>query len=290
MIALFLLIGGIIFSIGLFSLLPSKTTNTSQDNEKLLKMIGYVSARERAKSIGWNLNWKHFVLLLVISIFASYLISVYTGNYLFIIMGAIVGFSVPGFIVSSVQQKRRKDMLIDLPHNARLLVSKLRDCKSVVLSLEKALPIMSGPTKMIFERMYHSLYIGRPLAKTLHEIQAEVRYQNFSDFCDKLITGEIEGFHSRAIENVRDSIDEMSFDVEVIQELDIKNASKRLHSLAFVGLAMLFPFLFGYFESQVGTRTLDTPLGQVLLLLLVIIGIFTILARDKYLRLNINKL
>lgn len=290
MIALFLLIGGFIFAVGLFSLIPSKASKTNRDKEKLLRMIGYVSARERAKSIGWNLNWKHFVLLVMISVFVGYVISAYTGNYLFIAMGAIVSFSVPGFIVSSVQQKRRKDMLIDLPHNARLLVSKLRDCRSVVLSLEKALPIMSGPTKVIFERMYHSLVIGRPLAKTLYEIQDEVRYQNFSDFCDKLITGEIEGFHSRAIENVRDTIDEMSFDVEVIQELDIKNARKRFHALVFVCLAMLFPFLFGYFESQVGKRTLDTPLGQVLLLILVIIGIFTILARDKYLRLNINKL
>ncbi|BFH18133.1 hypothetical protein J6TS7_38260 [Paenibacillus dendritiformis] len=288
--SLLLIISGLLMALSLFTLLPNPSSGINRDQEKILKMLGYVSARDKAKAIGWNLKWKHYLFLIMISVLAGYLISVYTGNYLFIVVGGGVCFTVPRFIVNKVQQKRRKELLIDLPKNVRLLVSKLRDCKTVVLSLKHSLPIMNGPSKPIFEEIYQSLVIGRSLNTALLEVQSKVAYQKFDDLCDKLITGEIEGFHTKAVENIRHTIADMTFDVEVIQEIDLKNSRSRLGSLVFVGMTLLFPPIFGYMESQMTVRTLDTPLGQFLYLGMFIIGVFTILARDKYLRLNLSKL
>ncbi|EJW14334.1 hypothetical protein M5X00_24340 [Paenibacillus alvei] len=290
MTTLLLLACGVLISYGLFSLLPNPTSATSGNQDKLLRVLGYSGARDQAKSIGWNLKWKHYLLLMMFSFFAGYLISVYTGNYLFIVVGGAACFVIPRFIVNRIQQKRRKALLIDMPKNVRLLASKLRDCKTVVLSLEQSLPIMNGPSKPIFEEIYHHLVIGRPLTSTLSEVQGKVAYQKFDDFCGKLISGEVDGFHTKAVENIRHTISDMAFDVEQIQKIDVNNSNKRFMAFLFVIFSLLFPPIFGYMESQTAVRTLDTPLGKFLYLLMFIVGILTILARDKFLRLNLNKL
>lgn len=272
------------------SLVLPRPSQHSHERARLMNIMGFTSVQKTAATIGWQFKLRDYLILLGLSIFSGYLIAVFTGNYLFVIVGVALCFFVPRYVVSTIQYKRRKEILLDLPHNLRLLCSKFRDCKSLQRSLEASLPLMSGVTKPTFMKLYQSLELGIDSTIALREAQNELRFQKFNDLCDKLIMGNREGFHTRTVESIRETITDISSDITILQDLDMQNKRKRFNVHVVVVISWCFPFMFAYMESQIGTPTLETPIGKILLVSLFFVSLVTYLMRDKYLSLNLNDL
>ncbi|MNW32163.1 hypothetical protein D3C74_90990 [compost metagenome] len=285
---LFVALSGLCMTLAMTILLPR--TGVISNQQRLMKMIGYSAVQKSAMKVGWNFKLKQYLLLIGITIFAGYFISVLTNNLLFVIAGGMLSFFIPTFIISMVSYRKRKDMLMDLPHNLRLLASKFRDSKSLQKSLQNSLPMMSGSTKPIFVRLYRSLEVGIELSIALKEAQDELRFRKFDDLCDKLIDGNRAGYTTRSVESIRETIEDISFDIELLQDLDIQNRSKRVAVHIIVGFCWAFPFLFAYMESQATSITIQEPIGKILLLTMFLTSLVTYLMRDKYMRLNLNNL
>ncbi|WP_268627001.1 type II secretion system F family protein [Paenibacillus alvei] len=275
---------------GLSKLLP-RVPQESAERERLMNIIGFTSVQKSAAQIGLKLKARDYLILLALSLLFGYLIAVFTDNYLFVVVGAMLCFFVPRYIVSTIQYKRRREALLDLPKNLRVLASKFRDCKSLQRSLEASLPMMTGVTKPVFLKLYRSLEIGIDMRIALREAQDELRFQKFDDLCGKLITGNREGFSARAVSSIRETIDDISKDISDLQTLDIENKNKRLQVHAIVLVSWTFPFLFAYMESELDvTPTLQTVIGKILLVTMFLSSLAIYLARDKYLRLNLKQL
>lgn len=284
----FVVMSGLCMAVAMTQLLPK--TGTISDQQRIMRIIGFSAVQKRAMTVGWNLKLKQYLLLIGITLLSGYIIAVLTHNLLFIVAGGMLSFFIPKYLISMISYRRRKDLLMDLPHNLRLLASKFRDSKSLQKSLQNSLPMMSGTTKAIFVRLYRSLEIGIELSIALKEAQDEVRFRKFDDLCDKLIDGNRAGYTTRSVESIRETIDDISFDIRLLQDLDIQNRSKRNAVHIIVGFCWAFPFLFAYMESQATSITIQEPLGKILLCTMFLTSLVTYLARDKYMRLNLDNL
>lgn len=272
-------------------ILPRPKDEVSPERDRLMALMGFTKIQKRAELIGWKLRWRDYLILLALSVFAGYLIAIFTGNYLFVIVGVALCFFVPSHIISVVQQKRRKEVLLELPSNLRLLASKFRDCKSLQKSLATSVPLMSGVTKPVFLKLYRSLELGIEPPKALREIQKDLRFQKFDDLCEKLIAGGKEGFNTRTVDSIRETIEDINDDISLLKTLDIENKSKRRSVHVVVGLTALMPFIFAYMESQtIDSLTIKQPFGQILLVIQFLVSLLTYMFRDKYLSLNLKEL
>jgi len=287
------LLGGVIICVMLLVaeiLPPAKTEETREENERLLHLIGYRTLEKQAQQMGWKMKLRDYGCFLFIAIIMGYGVSVISGNYMYIFFAGLLGFCIPKYLLSHLQYRKRRDILLNLPANLRLWASQFADCKSVVKSLDRALPMMNGVTEPVFQRLLQALKIDTPLHIALRRMQTEIRFRKFDDFCDRLRMGEQQAFHRGTIESLREIIDDLTYDIRILNELDIQNKKKRFHVHVIVVIVWFMPFLFSYMESQIATSTLTEPLGKILLGTMAVTTMYTYFKRDQYLRLNVNEL
>lgn len=289
---LLIFLSSLIISIGLFELIPiSKVSRTNQ----LRRLYGFENTQKQAKELGIQLTIKHYFILVIVSGLVGFLVMRLTSNLLLAGIAVGVGFTIPKMILSSLKYKRRRELLINLPANLRLLASKFRDSKSLQKSLEDSLPIMSGVSTEYFQDLYNSLILGVDSKVALRQIREKVSFKKFDDLCEKILMGQRDGYHARVVDGIRETIDDIAFDIQLLKQLDIENRSKRLNVYIIFGMCWAFPFLFNYMESQLAEElgvqtTFETPLGKILIATMALVTLIGFIKRDKFLRLNLDEL
>jgi Flp pilus assembly protein TadB len=269
----------------------SKVSRTNQ----LRRLYGFENTQKQAKELGIQLTIKHYFILVIVSGLVGFLVMRLTSNLLLAGIAVGVGFTIPKMILSSLKYKRRRELLINLPANLRLLASKFRDSKSLQKSLEDSLPIMSGVSTEYFQDLYNSLILGVDSKVALRQIREKVSFKKFDDLCEKILMGQRDGYHARVVDGIRETIDDIAFDIQLLKQLDIENRSKRLNVYIIFGMCWAFPFLFNYMESQLAEElgvqtTFETPLGKILIATMALVTLIGFIKRDKFLRLNLDEL
>ncbi|MEK8212563.1 type II secretion system F family protein [Paenibacillus sp. FSL L8-0463] len=285
------IVAGLLISFGIFSLAPIPVSRS----KRMRIAFGFEQTEAQAKAAGIRLNGKRLIQVLLVAVLIGVAIAYFTRNIWFVGVGGAMGVIVPKMIISAVTFKRRMEILMNLPGNLRLLSSKFRDCKSLQKSLEMSLSMMSGVTVPLFEQLYSSLRIGLDVPTALENMKREIRFKKFDDFCEKVIAGNKDGFHLRSVEGIRESIADLSSDMNLLQEIDLENEKKRIEPFVVFGFSLVFPFLFGYLESQLVQEfklatTLQTGLGKLLLASMIVSILSGLWKKDKLLRLNLDDL
>lgn len=286
------IIAAVCLACGIVLLLPEPKESKKKTAKRLRRAYGFEKAQQKAKLLGYNFNLKHYIFLLIASIGAGVLTAVFLKNVFFIAVGAVLGFLAPQILLSLIEYRRRREILQNLPTNLRLLASKLLEFRSVETSLEHSLPLMNGITKPYFEHLYNSLVLRLDLENLLSDLRNEIRFQKFDDLCEKLLAGTEDGFHEKAIDSIKESIEDMQSDLQLLKKLDIENQSKIYMLYVVLGGIWSIPILFGLFEKQAGVAqyTIDSMMGKIIIATMAITTLVTLLMKDKYLRLNLNKL
>ncbi|MGG1669987.1 hypothetical protein ACIFOE_04920 [Paenibacillus sp. NRS-1783] len=257
--------------------------------------FGFGKLQSEALTLGIELKKKHYFFILLGALILGVTLATVTNNLLFIGIGAACGYFVPTIIISKIRYARRKEMLLNMPSNLRLLQSQFRDHKSIQRSLEMSLPMMSGVTAPLFRELYLALRLQVDQRTALSRMKEKVNFNKFNDYCSKLLLGSRDGFHARSLENMQKTINEMVGDVDLLLQLELENRSKRNLFYIIFGMAWIFPFLFYYFELQSVselhiTTTLGSPSGRVLVAIFTILTLVAYVRRDKYTRLNLDSL
>lgn len=256
----------------------------------LSKIFGYEKIRKEAEDAGWSLSFKEFIGIIVFSIIVIALIAIFIGNYFFIALGIILCFTLPRAIVLKVKRKIRQNVLFDLPANLRLFISKLADFPNIQKALEHSLSDMSGVTKPIFEQASNQLRVGFPLEKVLDDMMAKLRIRKMEDFMEKLVLTQTEGFHARSLESLRETVEEISEDIQQIQELEIDAKRKRRDLFLISIMAWLMPILLSFLNTGNENVFLNTSFGQVYIVSFAGATLFSISKGDDFLSLNLDKL
>lgn len=267
----------------------------SEKATRLRMTFGFESARSQASELGINISVKHYIFSTLSSLVVGCGIAYLTNNVLFVVIGAVISFIVPKMVFSMIRYKQRREILLNLPSNLRLLASKFRDCKSLVKSLEMSLPIMNGVTKPIFQEMYNSLALNVSIQVTLEKAKMEVNFGKFDDLCEKITMGNQDGFNSRVVEGIRETIDDITFDIQLLKNMDVENRKKRFNVYVIFGGCLSLPFFFALFENEVAREfgtiiTLESIVGKILISTMILVTLVGLYKRDKYLRLNLDDL
>ncbi|MEK4108634.1 MULTISPECIES: type II secretion system F family protein [unclassified Paenibacillus] len=282
----------IVITYGISSLLPKKKSEVRSN--RLRNAFGFDSVKDQATDLGLKFQLKHYIILMIISMVVGISIAFITDNLMFAVVGTVIGFFVPRLVFSKLKYSRRKAMLFNLPTNVRLLVSMMRDCKSLQKSLEMSLPVMSGVTKPLFENLYNSLLLGVDPRTALKQMSAKVQFRKFDDLCEKIIMGNIDGFHTKSIKSIKESNDDIKSDIALLQTIDVENRTKRNKFFVIFPAGWAIIFLFAYLEKNMesigSSLTLLTTPGKILVGTLLLTTFFAYLGRDKYLRLNLDNL
>lgn len=263
-------------------------------SNRLRNAFGFDSVKDQATDLGLKFQLKHYIILMIISMVVGISIAFITDNLMFAVVGTVIGFFVPRLVFSKLKYSRRKAMLFNLPTNVRLLVSMMRDCKSLQKSLEMSLPVMSGVTKPLFENLYNSLLLGVDPRTALKQMSAKVQFRKFDDLCEKIIMGNIDGFHTKSIKSIKESNDDIKSDIALLQTIDVENRTKRNKFFVIFPAGWAIIFLFAYLEKNMesmgSSLSLLTTPGKILVGTLLLTTFFAYLGRDKYLRLDLDNL
>lgn len=287
------LAAGLITAFGIFRFFPS--TRKFKKMKNVESLFGFGKIQNQANDLGLNFKFKHYLSLLLVAIILGAVFAWLTKNILFVVVGGVTGFFLPKIIFSRIRYKKRRELLLNLPGNLRLLASKFRDCKSLQKSLEMSLPVMSGETKSAFERLHRSLQLGVDVNTALQNIRGEIQFKKFDDLCGKIIMGNRDGFHARVVESIRESIDDLSADIQLLQNLEIENRQKIVAMYGTIifcwGLVFMFAFMEGQIVHEFGsTLTLKQISGKILACTMFSISLLTVVFKDKFLRLNLDNL
>lgn len=286
------LIPGLLIALGLVSFLPAPRASGVRSRQLRLT-FGFKDAQERASKLGINFKVGQYIVLICISVVVGALIAYITNNIFFIVVGISAAFFMPQIFISTLEHRRRREIIANLPVNLRLLVSKFREAGSLQRSLELSMDVMHGVTKPYFYRLYGSLELGIPPEIALDGLRKEIRYRRFNDVCDKILSGMRDGFHKRSVDVIRQSIKDMQSDTQLLNSLDINNRSKIMTMYIIVLTSWLFPILFTYLESQSVTGqvpTVQTLFGKIMLASMAVTSLLTLLGKNKYLQLNFQNL
>ncbi|WP_338709185.1 hypothetical protein [Paenibacillus amylolyticus] len=289
------LFSGLLIAWAAFSLFSKKTKETRQREHRLEKFFGFAELSREANDAGIALKPKHYISILTIAVGAGAGAGYFTNNILFIAVGLAVGIIVPRIIIGNYRYSKRKDLLFNLPLNARLVTAQLRDSKSLEKALNMSLPVMSGATKPVFERLYTSLRLGVPMDRALMQARNEVKFRKFDDLCEKLLMGYNDGYHALSVKSIRQTIEEMVRDIQLLTEIDMKNKKALFQPYVTFTLCFAFPLFCAYMEQELSQATaqgitLDTPIGKILIVSMLIVAVIGLWKKDKYLRLNLDAL
>jgi len=286
---------GLLVSWGGFSFFLKGASSEGSKVSRLGKMFGFEQLHSEANSVGIKFKLHHYIAIIAISITLGALVGYYTENFLYTISGLAVGLIVPRIGIDTYKYNRRRDTLLNLPSNARLLVSKLSDCKSLEKALEMSIPLMTGPTKPIFERLHTALKLKVPVERALLVTQGEIKFKKFDELAEKFLMGYSDGYTAKSIQSIRKTIEEITQHARLLQEVDMKNKNDRMMPYINFALCFGFPFLCWYMESQLSNEisqvlTLDSPVGKIGMASMVVSAVIGLWKKDKYLRLNLDGL
>lgn len=286
------LLGTVLICFAIGVMLPKQSKRTKQlQNMRLL--LGYQKAAEQGDELGLKVKPWHYALILSICIVLGGAIGYFTNNILLVSVGVIAGFSIPKIVMEDLIYKRKRNVLINVVPNLRLLTAQLLEGGSLIRALELSLPAMSGATLPLFKDMHEKLRLKNEEEDVLEHFQAELGFSRIGDLCEKLVYGKSEGYHSKAVDSIRKTIDEINLDIQDIQKIEIENKMRRQQMILLLFLVWAFPFIFAWFESNMisisgGQLTIETIYGKILLAVLGVNTLLGILYLNRWTRFDMR--
>jgi len=286
-----------IFTIGVFlaslilllAFLPKPKASLTQQQARIMQFLQYDKLKQEAQTIGWNLSVKELGMIVTAAASVGILISILIGNVFFIVIGAAIAFQLPKFIILKIKKKRHMNLLIELPDNLKILVSRLQDFASIRQALKASLPDMGGVTKPYFVELYNSLQLNIPVEDALLEMVEKLKIRKFNDFCEKLIMANSEGF-DQSLDSLRMTIDIMSEDIREIKKLEIRSKSEKRRLWSIIGVTWFIPLALSFLNSDNGNIFLESLHGQIVIASFFFFTLVAIAKGDDYLSLNVEEL
>jgi hypothetical protein len=291
---LLVVLSGLLMSFGMISFIPTTSSPVSINN--IRRYLGFEEAQQKAQSIGMALHFRHYLILSIVSLGLGCGLAYWMGNIYFLGTAIVMAFFIPRSIIEDIKYRKRKDILFNVVPNLRQLISQFADSKSLLLALERSIPAMMGSTKPAFEELYEMLRVGIKLETALIPIKNKISFNKFDDFCDKLISAEVDGYHEQSINSMKSVVKNLSQDIQYLKEIAISNRNKILAIYSFFALAWMMPYLCAYMELQMvkqihGSLSIHAVSGEILITLM---GIVTVLAmfyyKNLWMRINFDQL
>lgn len=273
-------------------ILPRARTNVyaKNANMEILHAFGYQKIRKEAKEAGIDISPKDFLYLIIISLSICIVLTILVKSIIFIVAGAIIGFFIPRLIFRKIKFRKRRELLYELPSNMKMLVAKLKDFNSIERALGVALPDMYGETKKHFERAYHGLVVKEPIADVMREWQESVRLNKFTDFTDKLLIANEQGFHEKTLSSLKESIEYIGYDVQLIKKEESKTRKRYQRLYTVIGASWAIPAALSTMNVDNANIYLDTFWGQIYTCIFFLATIFCIVKGDEYLTMRLDDL
>lgn len=288
----FNLLAAIIICFGISRLFRTDR-QTRESRIRLRALAGYRQAVQQGNELGLTVKAWHYLLIVSICLGLGLGIAYYTDNILLSTVGVFAGFIIPKIILEDLIYKRKRNVLINIVPNLRLLNSKFLEGQSLRRSLELSIPAMNGVTKPLFEDMFKDLMLRVDEEDVLEKFRLELRFSRVDDYCEKLAYSKSEGYHSKTIDSLRKTTDEISLDIQNILEIEIENKKRRFQTITLLFLVWAFPFMFGWFEGNMieisgGVLTLQTFAGKLLLAILGVNTLAGLLYLNRWTRYDMN--
>ncbi|WP_214607663.1 hypothetical protein, partial [Mycobacterium tuberculosis] len=122
-----------------------------------------------------------------------------------------------------------------------------------------------------------------------------IKFNKFTDLCEKLKTGNIDGYHLQAMDSIQETIDAIADDIQHLEEIDIQNSKKRNTVYIIVGGSWSLALMMRYMETEMNSGlqvvpSMDTPLGKIIVATMALTSVLTFAVRERYLKLNLDDL
>lgn len=146
--------------------------------------------RARVARSGLKLSAERYVLynaalFLFITMICSTVL--HRGIILSMLLGIIVGFGLPHFIVGFRINRSTRKFLILFPDAIDLIVRGLRAGLPVTESIKMVAKEIDDPVRQIFRSMAEKMALGVPLEKTLYDTAAKYRITEFDFFVTSIV-------------------------------------------------------------------------------------------------------
>lgn len=284
----------VIWAVAFKMIMPkaSKPKSAFRDKQqsRLMNLLGYEKVKNEAATDGYSISVKEFSVISIFALATGFIIAVILHNYFFIVVGVALAYLLPRYVILRMKRSRREEKLFELPDNLKTFTSKLIDFPSVQSALEKAIPDLHGTTKSVFEVILADLKTGFPLESVLEQAKKEMKISRFSEYCEKLLVAQEQGFHDQAIKSLKETTREFSEDNLIVKDLFIKSKKDRKNLYQVMVMAWAIPIALSTFNITNVNIFLDTVVGQIYIVVFVILTVFVFVKADEWLAVNIDNL
>ena len=195
--------------------------------------------RDRMARSGISITAERYVfyncfLFVIVVLIANSLLGF--GMTLSLLIGIIVGFGVPHFIMNIRINRRTKKFLTLFPDAIDLIVRGLRAGLPVTESIKMVGKELEEPVSQVFQTMTEKMALGVPLEKTLYETARKYRITEFDFFVTSIVLQrETGGNLSEILNNLSEALRQ-----RLMMRLKIKAMSSEARASMFIIGALPF--------------------------------------------------
>lgn len=270
------------------------TTNTPTEYriraDALARALGLQKVQHKAQCSDVEMTAGIYISLVIGSFMIGLLISIVSGNYFFIALGVLLGYTVPLHLMKVSQRNRRNELLFEVPEYLKIMTSKLLDFSNASYAMNEALEDYNGSMKKMMQEAADSLRLGFSLETVLTELKAKIRLRRFDEFADKLLAAEVNGYTERAVASLKATIRGMGEDAVYVKKLQIQAKAEMKSTYVQALLILCLPILLSFVNTNSVNIFTGTLLGQIYITFLVGVIMFCILKKYDCLSLNLNEL
>lgn len=207
--------------------------------------------RDRVARSGFSITAERYVLyngllFSAVMLIASGLLG--RSPTLALLMGIIIGFGLPHFILNIRINRRTKKFLILFPDAIDLIVRGLRAGLPVTESIKMVAKEIEEPVSQIFRTMTEKMALGVPLEKTLYDTAIKFRITEFDFFVTSIVLQrETGGNLSEILNNLSEALRQ-----RLMMRLKIKAMSSEARASMYIigGLPFIVTVALHFFSPE----------------------------------------
>ena len=151
-----------------------------------LNMDGY---REQAAAIGWKIDRKELLIMIIAALLATAIVAALTNNPLVLISGILLGLLTPKLLIDKKRRSMRINLLTKLTDPLRLLLSRLPEQQNITRAIELTRDeTVDEQIRLLLDGYLRDVALGGGVRDALLGMKNKVKLKKFDIVIENLVS------------------------------------------------------------------------------------------------------
>lgn len=255
--------------------------------ERLLAGASFTSAlMDALAGAGWHLKPSEFVGMSLASISAGAIVlTVLSGSSIGGVVGGVLGYAIPKFMLSSAAGRRKKALEAQIPDTVLLISSALKSGYSFLKALQVVAKEMPVPMSDVARKVVDECNFGVPLEDALMRMAARARSYDLDLVTTAvIIQSQVGGSLAEILDSIAETIRER---IQIEAEISALTAEGKLSGIVLALMAPGMAAALTVLNPTYMSVLFGDPMGVKMVVAAVVLQIVGIIMIKKMMRVEV---